>query len=194
MIAQQTTSGGIVADIPAAAWIQTYTGRRFSFADPQPEDIDIRDIARGLAMQCRFNGHCRRFYSVAEHSVRASWLAPFGCRREALLHDAAEAYTGDCVRPLKVLLGDSFRSVEHRIERVIAERFGLTFPWPAAVKAADDLLLTVEARDLMGETGPLAEVVGPARQDLRIVETLTAVDAERRFLDRFWGLFPEHDH
>ena len=77
------------------SWLQTYTGIQFWPLDPRPEEIDIQDIAHALSLLCRFNGHCQRFYSVAEHSVHVSTiLAPeFGLW--GLLHDAAEAYLSD---------------------------------------------------------------------------------------------------
>lgn len=95
-------------------WIQTYTGKAVDFSKPIPlHVICLEDIAHALAMQCRFNGHCLRFYSVAEHSVHVAervdelWKLehvgqiPIEIRQWALLHDAAEAYVGDMVRPLK---------------------------------------------------------------------------------------------
>ena len=82
-------------------WIQTFTGRAFYVLDPRPEDVDIEDIAHALSMQCRFAGHCREFYSVAQHSVTASWLVPPEDALWGLLHDAAEAYVVDLPRPIK---------------------------------------------------------------------------------------------
>src|SRR5689334_14267678 len=85
-------------------WIRTYTGRKFYLFDSGPEDVEIEDIAHALSMQCRYNGHVQRFYSVAEHScyVSAIVAAEMGNAKYdinvalwALLHDASEAYLGD---------------------------------------------------------------------------------------------------
>ena len=73
-------------------WIQTYTGRQFWPLDPRIEDIDIHDIAHALSHQCRYSGHCLRFYSVAEHSVLLSHHVAGEHMLWALLHDAWEAY------------------------------------------------------------------------------------------------------
>lgn len=82
-------------------WILTFSGERFYPFSPAPEEVKTKDIAHALANICRFNGHTRGFYSVAAHSVHVSRLVPPEFALEALLHDAAEAYVGDMVRPLK---------------------------------------------------------------------------------------------
>lgn len=135
-------------------WIQTRTGRAFPLLTPRRNDIDIEDIAPALAKICRYNGHCRGFYSVAQHSVLvATVLKRHGQPREiiraGLFHDAAEAYVGDMVRPLKHLMV-RFGEIERRIEFAIAERFDIPIPMPESVKRADNALLATEARDLMG--------------------------------------------
>jgi len=81
-------------------WITTYTGKRFHYLDPQPEEIDIVDIAHALSLTCRFGGHCKEFYSVAEHSIRVAEIVPKEFQLLALLHDAGEAYTGDVQSPI----------------------------------------------------------------------------------------------
>jgi len=144
------------------SWVQTYTGRQFWPLDPRPEDVDLRDIAHSLAMQCRFNGHCRRFYSVAEHSVLVSEALPHDLQAWGLMHDAAEAYIGDHPRPIKT---DATKAVEERLLGVIAERFGLPWPIPPEVFEADLRMLATEARYLMGPPpaswGLDAEPYGP---------------------------------
>src|SRR5690349_18842227 len=92
-------------------WIATFTGKRWFLTDPDPADVDIDDIAHALSMICRFGGHTKQFYSVAEHSVRvANAMEIAGCGALAclhgLIHDAPEAYLGDIVRPLKYSLTD----------------------------------------------------------------------------------------
>jgi hypothetical protein len=153
-----------VDDWHAAAWMQTFTGRAFRPFAATIEDIDAADIARSLAMTCRYNGHVNRFYSVAEHSIHmAEHFARVGDRETALwalLHDAAEAYIGDMVRPLKVT--DSmapFRALDHQLTALIATKFGLIddpaefHGLPAAVKDADARILLTE-RDALLSTPP----------------------------------------
>lgn len=163
-------------------WIQTYSGRQFWPLEPSRAPIDIGDIAHALSLQCRFNGHCRQFYSVAEHSVRVSEAVSGEWALWGLLHDAAEAYLGDLPRPLKQRLA-VFEEYEQRLLRHIVSQFGLSWPMPAAVAEADDVLLATEARDLMAvppvgwglRARPLAEVIEP----------LAAEVARERFLRRF---------
>ncbi|WP_425065097.1 phosphohydrolase [Reyranella sp.] len=129
-------------------WMMTYTGRKFFPLDPRPEDIDLRDIGWGLAHQCRYNGHGRFFYSVAEHSVLLSNHFGQGMlAREALLHDAAEAYIGDVIRPLKRSL-PQFVEIEAKLERVIFKRFNLPATLRGEIKAADTSILTDERNRL----------------------------------------------
>lgn len=130
-------------------WIQTYTGLQFSLTDPQPDDVNIKDIARALSNICRFTGHVRQFYSVAQHSVLASEHVPLEDQLAALLHDAHEAYIGDMSRPLKKV-GDHavFKSCEQRIEAAIKEQFGIKNMKPQSVADVDLKLLVTEARDL----------------------------------------------
>jgi 5'-deoxynucleotidase YfbR-like HD superfamily hydrolase len=103
----------------------TYTGRTFWPMDPRPDEVSILDIAQALSHQCRFSGHTREFYSVAEHSVRVSQIVPAPHQLWALLHDAAEAYLLDWPRPLKQngLMGWLYRRAERRLMRVICQRF-----------------------------------------------------------------------
>lgn len=118
-------------------FMQSYTGKKFYSLDPRPEDIDIVDIAHALSMQCRYNGHYRRFYSVAEHCVLLSKLFTAEYALWALLHDETEAYVGDMVRPLKAHLPD-YCAAEDRVMIAIAERFGLeSAVMPPEVVAAD---------------------------------------------------------
>lgn len=129
-------------------WILTQSGRHFDFADPQPDQIDIRDIAHALANEARFNGHTRRFYSVAQHSAGVSQIVPPEHALEGLLHDASEAYCKDIPLPLKLMLPD-YKAIERRVDAAIRARFGLPAQCSAAVKLADVTLLATERRDLM---------------------------------------------
>ena len=130
-------------------WIQTVSGRQVPLVGITPEDIDIADIAHALSRIPRFNGHTKAHYSVAQHSVivcdlMAAEKQSSEVQLIALLHDAAEAYVGDCVRPLKTLLND-FSVIEQRVMKAIGDRYGVDLvKLPAIVKRADDLILSVE--------------------------------------------------
>lgn len=138
-----------------AAWIQTYSGRRFNPTNPNPDAIVIQDIAHALSMQCRFTGHTKKFYSVAQHSVLVSYICDSGDALWGLLHDASEAYLVDVPRPLKRSgKFDSYLEFEAQMQEAICKRFGLPFKEPPSVKKADTQLLATEARDLMSPLHP----------------------------------------
>ena len=132
------------------SWISTRTGRRFDYLNPTPDMISIDDIALGLSKECRYLGQCEGFYSVAQHSVLGARFVHADFQLEMLLHDAAEAYTGDCPTPFKRLLPD-FMEFEARIDAVIRERFGLPPQMSAEVKWMDEVLYATERRDLTPE-------------------------------------------
>lgn len=174
-------------------WQQTFTGERFYPLDPRPSEVHLADIAHHLALVCRFGGAVREHYSVAQHScLVADYVADVETNDPriilaALMHDAAEAYVGDMVRPLKGTM-PAFREAEGRVWCAIAERFGLPSALPHGVHRGDDILLATEARDLMG--GECAEKWG-----LRMTPLLGRIEpwgwerAEREFLERAarWG-------
>jgi hypothetical protein len=166
-------------------WISTYSGRPFYPLDPRPEDISIYDIAHALSQLCRFAGHTRVFYSVAQHSVLASTIVSPNRRLEALLHDAAEAYVVDVPRPLKRML-PAYRDIESRIDEVIRARFKLPRRPSVEIRIADEEMLATEGRDLMhnSHTWALREV---PRVDLSITAWSPHV-AETRFLTAFHEL------
>ena len=135
-------------------WIRTFLGGRFSFDNPSPADVEIRDIAHSLSLQCRYNGHVPRFYSVAQHSLLVEEIAAmggYGWNLAALLHDAAEAYVGDMVSPLKRRL-PAYQREEASVNRVIGIHFDMHpgFEDMPGVKVADQLALAVEAKVLFG--------------------------------------------
>lgn len=131
-------------------WILTQSGVRFYPIDPRPDEVRLEDIAHALAMECRFGGQCRTFYSVADHSVRVSHIVPPADALWGLLHDASEAYLKDLPKPLKMLPQFAFyREAEQRLQNTIAESFGLSLTCPGTVHQADLTMLATEARDLM---------------------------------------------
>lgn len=133
-------------------FMQTYTGRKFWPLDPRPEEVFIEDIAHSLSLQCRYAGHCVRFYSVAEHSVlMARWLLDNVDARTAfhgLLHDAPEAYVVDVPRPLKPFLSN-YKEAEAKVWSSIARRYGLAAAMPEAVHKADARIIADELVNLL---------------------------------------------
>lgn len=128
-------------------WIQTYTGKAFDLINPQPDMIDIVDIAHALAHQCRFMGHTREFYSVAQHSILVSQQVPPEHALEGLLHDAAEAYCVDLAAPIKRLPDlEGYCRYEKLVRGVAAIKFGLAPELPREVVVADMRMLMTEAK------------------------------------------------
>jgi len=141
------------------SWIRTYTGGRFYFEELSRNVFDIKDIAHSLANTSRFNGHTKKFYSVAQHSTHVMEYVPHWARYPALLHDAAEAYIGDIPRPLKQLLSisapyqmdDYEDEILQRILKSLHPELMPLGPWVDVVKEADDRMLLTEARDLLSK-------------------------------------------
>lgn len=129
--------------------IVTYTGRVVKPMEMTIDDISLVDISHALSQLCRFTGHTKKFYSVAEHSVRCYDIATEH-KLWVLLHDASETYLNDIARPLKHSPAyEAYREAEEHIMRVIAKKFELPWPEPAYVKSLDRQLLATEVRDLM---------------------------------------------
>lgn len=163
-------------------WIQTFSGRKFWPLDPREEDVAIEDIAHALALQCRFGGHCLRFYSNAEHSV----LVSHHCGADALaglLHDGSEAYLLDMLAPIKPLMPD-YKAAEKRCQAVIYRAFGLADVVPPAVKRADMRLLKAERDQVMAQTPDRWIIDDEAPLEVTIRCWSPSV-AEVAFLDRF---------
>ncbi|WP_085630758.1 phosphohydrolase [Pseudomonas sp. R16(2017)] len=128
--------------------ILTFSGKYFDLHEPDTALIDPRDITHSLANLCRFSGHTREFYSVAQHSCLVADLVPDEDKLAALLHDATEAYVGDMVHPLKQWM-PTYQDVEDWIWARICTRFDLDTELPASVRQADLIALATERRDLM---------------------------------------------
>lgn len=123
--------------------IRTYTGVYFNLVEPTIDMINIEDIAHSLSMQCRFSGHLKHHYSVAEHCVRVADDLPTIHAFEGLMHDASEAYIIDVARPVKLLLRD-YSGIENKIMLLIAQKFGFNWPVAPRVKHIDDEILQWE--------------------------------------------------
>ena len=171
--------------------ILTATGHSFNLLEPNVSAINIADIAHSLAHLCRFTGHTKAFYSVAEHSYHCSYLVPPQDALCALLHDATEAYLGDVASPLKRLLPD-YKVLEERAWFAIATCYLLPLEMPSTVKEADMLMLRTERRDLMPHTNEVwADIEGVAPASFTITPLHPEV-AKYKFLSRFVELWPHH--
>jgi 5'-deoxynucleotidase YfbR-like HD superfamily hydrolase len=179
-------------DAPPAPgpYLQTVSGRWVNPFDPDPEQLDAGDIARALGNQCRFGGHCRAFYSVAQHSVIVSRLVEerggdADDAFAALMHDATEAYLGDMPHPLKHRspLGAAFKAAEDGLEAAIRARFAIKADVPE-IKRADRALLATERRAFSAETWHWPELEGVEPLDLELT-AWTPDEAARAFAERY---------
>lgn len=152
------------------AWQRMLSGRRLDLLDPTPVDIEIEDIAHGLAFVARWNGQTVGDwpYSVAEHSLlveqiyaRANPAAPVKWRLAALLHDAPEYVIGDMISPVKAAVGPAYGELDTRLTAAIHIRFGLPAVLPKlvkkAIKAADKVSAWLEATQIAGFTAAEAD-------------------------------------
>ncbi len=128
--------------------IQLVSGKYFDLLNPHRSEITITDIAHALSNICRYTGHCRRFYSVAQHSVLVSRIVPPPVAMQGLLHDMSEAILGDVSAPLKSLLPD-YKRLEAAVDAALFDRFQLPNFLDPTVKHADYVALATERRDLM---------------------------------------------
>ncbi len=165
-------------------FIQTYSRAKFWPKDPCPDEVEIADIAHALSNICRFGGHTREFYSVAQHSVFVSnLLDSVANQRRGLMHDATEAYIGDIVRPIKQDWPE-YQAVEARLWHAVCERFGLREEHLPGDKWADNTALVTEARDLFDI--PPEWIKNYAERPLEFrVTPWPPQDAERLFLARW---------
>jgi 5'-deoxynucleotidase YfbR-like HD superfamily hydrolase len=191
-------------DVATRAWQRMLSGRRLDLLDPSPLDVEIADIAHGLARVARWNGqtHGTHIFSVAQHTLLVETVmreqAPrldHRLRLAALLHDAPEYVIGDMISPFKAVIGGSYKLVENRLLAAIHIRFGLPPALPAAItqqiKAADKGAAYLEATRLAGFAEAEAKRLfgrDPGLSEAALQDYLTpwpASKAEKRFLARF---------
>jgi len=129
------------------AFVTTYSGAKFFIEEGNVEDVPLWDIAHALAMNCRFNGHLKYFYSVAEHSIHVANLSPPEYRLEALMHDVSEAFLPDVPRPFKRFIS-GFDGYEESLHEKISEHYNLVYPLPPAVAYIDKHIVRAEAERL----------------------------------------------
>ncbi|SHL49350.1 hypothetical protein SAMN05444272_0716 [Roseibium suaedae] len=205
-----THSEFMAADKPSKsprAWQRMLSGRRLDLLDPSPLDVEVADIAHGLARVARWNGQTfgDHAFSVAEHSLVVEEIARQlkpdltpDWQLAVLLHDGPEYVIGDMISPFKAVMGGAYKAVEHRLQSAIHVRFGLPAEIPQSVKKlakqADIICAYYEAIELAGfDEKEAAKIFGkpkaftadgkaPARLGLA---PLPASQAQARFLDRF---------
>ena len=193
----------VAKTVAPRAWQRMLSGRRLDLIDPSPLDIEIEDIAHGLARVARWNGQTQgpHIFSVAQHSLLveaiATALSPEMSDRWRLtvfLHDAPEYVIGDMISPFKAVLGDGYRTFEKRLLAAIHVRFGLKPETPKVVhaltKRADSMAAFLEATRLAGFSLEEADkfFTRPAalpKSIFALLEPWTADEAKERFLRRF---------
>jgi 5'-deoxynucleotidase YfbR-like HD superfamily hydrolase len=194
------------------AWQRMLSGRRLDLLDPSPADIEIGDIAHGLARVARWNGQTvgAFAFSVAQHALLVEEIAAAldrdfddPCRLAALLHDAPEYVIGDLISPFKAAIGLDYKAFEHRLLEAIHRRFGLPTALPervaATIKTADRVAAFHEATRLAGFApaeaeryfGPRQPLPGALARRLAALEALPAATAQADFLARFRELAPD---
>lgn len=186
------------------AWQRMLSGRRLDLLDPSPLDVEIEDIAHGLARVARWNGQTKgpHIFSVAQHSLLVEAISrkqspniDRAWRLAVLMHDAPEYVIGDPISPFKAVIGGDYKPVELRLLTAISIRFGMPPSWPPAlhkiVKQADFAAAHLEATRLAGFAGPEAkQFFGAAPRLDAAAEKLYLTPwgaelAEKRFLKRF---------
>lgn len=175
-------------------YIQTLHGNNFYFEgeDTKNNILDIREIASALSKICRYNGHCHRFYSVAEHSIHVSKRVSKKNAMWGLLHDAAEAYIGDITTELKQKLS-KFIEIEKSISKQIGSVFNLDDLTPTIykdIKNADIRMLATEKLQLMSR---YKQVEWPCLQNIKpyddlVLSYLEPTEGEAKFLSRFYEI------
>jgi uncharacterized protein len=188
---------------PFRAWQRMLSGRRLDLLDPSPLDVEIEDIAHGLARVARWNGQTEgaHIYSVAQHSLLTEIIARQRTRLDragrlaVLLHDAPEYVIGDMISPFKAVIGDAYKAVEARLLATIHLRFGLPAlladELTASIKRADRAAAYLEATRLAGfSTAEARRFFGPPPRLSPLIERdylvpWSAETAEQRYLERF---------
>jgi 5'-deoxynucleotidase YfbR-like HD superfamily hydrolase len=188
----------------ARAWQRMLSGRRLDLLEPSPLDIEIEDIAHGLARVARWNGQTKgaHAFSVAQHCVLVERLTQDlnpritrEVRLMALLHDAPEYVVGDLISPFKSAIGANYKDLELKLQAAIHLRFNLPAKVPAALavlfKKADRLSAFYEATQLAGfEDGEARRLFGPPPPGLKTprLQPLPTAEAQTQFLERFHRL------
>ncbi|MEZ5853733.1 MAG: HD family hydrolase [Hyphomicrobiaceae bacterium] len=194
---------------PLRAWQRMLSGRRLDLLNPSPADIEIEDIAHGLARVARWNGQTlgKHAFSVAQHAVLVddivAALEPVAGpthRLAALLHDAAEYVVGDLISPFKAAIGLDYKAFEDRLLEAIHVRFSIPYPLPesvrAGIKKADRIAAFHEATCLAGFSlnegreffGPQVALPEPLSSRVQQLEAIAVECAQNAFIERYKSL------
>jgi 5'-deoxynucleotidase YfbR-like HD superfamily hydrolase len=203
------TTAAVSSDLAKRVWQRMLSGRRLDLLDPSPLDIEVADIAHGLARVARWNGQTTgaHIFSVAQHTLLVEAVlrsqmprADHRVRLAVMLHDAPEYVIGDMISPFKAVIGGSYKAVEKRLLTAIHVRFGLPASLPdeltTRIKAADAGAAYLEATRLAGfKDAEARKLFGrpPALPEEVVADFLTpwpAGKAEKRYLTRFKALKP----
>ena len=160
--------------------------------DPQPDDILIEDICHSLSRQCRYVGNCSEYYSVAEHTVRGSFVIDESLAGEFFGHDFSEMLLGDMSFPLREMIEELSGEIREwfcHVEKVFAEAFGLKYPFIREIKDTDMIMGATERRDLTkydlylrkNKMSPLNDKIMPWGIEA----------AEYKFMNRYYSLYAE---
>lgn len=168
-------------------YLSTYTGKQIHLQTPSSSQIDIQDIAHGLAHQCCFNGQTHHFYSIAQHSLLVATLVPQQHRLAALLHDAVSAYSFCIGATVQHLLPD-FQLIEKKIRSAISEKFNVSGFDAHPIKRAHQIARATEQRDLLPTTNHALHSNGFSVPIPRRIELLLPEEAKRQFLELFSSL------
>lgn len=164
--------------------ISTVSGRFFDILKPEDYQYDIEEIAEALSNICRYTGHVKKFYSVAEHSVLVSKLVPDRLALAGLLHDSSEAFLGDVSSPLKKLLPD-YKRIENRVQEAIANYYDIPYPFPEEIHEADKRMYWNERTNVApGPKDTLWHTEFRAARKVHAVGVTPPI-AKRMFLQRF---------
>ena len=176
------------SDEGTGPWIELINGGRFYFNKPV---YDIGSVAHSLSHICRFTGHCRKFYSVAEHSILVSRIMEdmgLGDPMEGLLHDSVESVLADVARPIKSLLKD-YKALEAALDVAMRKQFALPEQMTDGCKRADTIALMIEAREIMPNKGENFENIPDedllaARKATYMIAAWSPENARERFMTR----------
>jgi len=168
----------------------TWSGKQLHLLSPEATQIEIEDIAHGLAYQCCFNGQTRHFYSVAQHSMLVAQLVPAQHRLAALLHEGATAYLGEIARPLRHLVLE-VQLIEKKIMAACSEKFGVADFDTPAIRRAHSVALATEYRDLLSHTKKSEDLAEYSAPVPRRIEAITPEEAKYQFVEMLGKILDE---
>jgi hypothetical protein len=164
--------------------LELINGKMFNYVNPDPNTIDQFVIAHGLSKICRFVGQIPVMYTVAQHSVLASYEVPEEYAFSALMHDASEAFTGDIPTPLKMLIPD-FRVIEDRIQETINAKYCLPYKMDPEIKRADIVMLKTEKQHFGKSPWSIDDSTPDILPSVHKIVPWTVEESYHKFLDRF---------